>query len=37
MLGINQRYFAIDFADREAARWGPFWWSGAVALEGQFE
>lgn len=37
LLGVQSRYFAIDYAAREAARWGPVWWAGAAMMEGRFD
>jgi len=35
--GILFAYFVIDYGERGAAQWGPFWWTGSIALEGRFE
>lgn len=35
-VGVQARYFSIDYAAREAARWGPVWWAATAVLEGRF-
>jgi len=36
-VGVQQHYFIVDYADRQAARWGAWWWAGSLAFEGDFE
>ncbi len=36
-VGVQQHYFTVDYADRQAARWGAWWWAGSLAFEGDFE
>lgn len=35
-IGVQSRYFAIDYGDRASARWGPWWGALSLALAGDF-
>lgn len=35
--GVQFAYFVIDYGERGAASWGPFWWAGSITLEGRLE
>ncbi len=35
--GVQFAYFVIDYGERGAAAWGPFWWAGSITLEGRFD
>lgn len=35
-LGVQSRYFSIDYADGSAAHWGPWWGVVSLTLEGDF-
>jgi len=35
-LGVQPRYFSIDYADGTAAHWGPWWGVVSLTLEGDF-
>lgn len=36
-VGVLQRYFAVDYASREVARWGPWFGALMLTLQGEFE
>lgn len=36
-LGVQPRYFSIDYAEGTSARWGPWWGAVSLTAQGDFE